>query len=439
MALKKPYSDPNNFIKEKLRLAVSEITFTNSGDFCESLALQIDEDLAKSNELQYLTQVASSKPRRKRLSNAQHRIEMAFTEKKEIYLDYNATTPMDAGLCDEICNVMKEYWRNPSSSYAKTERAIIKEARERLAIALNCRSDQLTFTSCSTEAANTIINSVVRSNSANGPCRILTSNFEHPCILRYLNDLRTRSLVDISEIDVEQGQIKLESLDRLTFRMKPQLVIIMLANNVTGILQPVKEAVAIIRRISPESLVFCDICQAIGKVEVDISELGIDYATIAGHKFYGPRIGAMRWARERNALWDGESCLHLRTRKSCNDGERKRRFYTMQTQTFSSAGLNQLRNSVATRIKRDLLEELLLEGKSADGVSLVDEIVGFGKPRLPNTSMIRFKKEIGSIEGLLFSYGAACHDLGDRNALKSVKDGSEVKERLTTTIPSSEI
>jgi cysteine desulfurase len=212
--------------------------------------------------------------------------------RKRHYLDYNATTPVKPAVIDAVSAAMKTFG-NSSSVHAEGRgaRAIVEEAREKLRRLVNAPVNGVIFTSGGTEAIHYALNGTVRSGSVR---RILVSAIEHAAVP--LNAAATGAEVETIPVTAS-GVIDLEWLrDTLGRRDSARdggvLVAVMLANNETGVIQPVAEAAAIVHDAG--GLLFVDAAQAAGKIPVDFTMLGADMMAVTGHKFGGPiGVGAL--------------------------------------------------------------------------------------------------------------------------------------------------
>ena len=238
-----------------------------------------------------------------------------------MYLDYNATTP----LAPEVETAVREslgLWGNPSSGYRTGARAreAVLEARLRVAEMIGAEASEVTFTSGGTESNHLAIWSALASyrsslrtgvssdcpggsdpachNSSTGLPHIVTSNIEHPAITAPLAALEREGLCRVTAVPVVPGAGRWTGqsvLDAIT--VDTCLVTVMLANNETGILQPVGELFSRLRQFPAQTrcpvILHSDVAQAVGKVKVDVRELGADMLTVVGHKFYGPRVGCL--------------------------------------------------------------------------------------------------------------------------------------------------
>lgn len=209
-----------------------------------------------------------------------------------IYLDYNATTPLDRRVADAMLPFLFEHFGNPSSShrFGQVTRAAIDSAREEVARLIGASTDEIIFTSGGTESNNMAIKGIAERDVQKGR-HIVISAFEHPAITEPCAYLEKKGF-RITRIPVDKtGMIDLEALEK-ALTSETILVSVMLANNEVGTLQPL-EAISALTR--PRGITLhSDAAQAIGKMPVDIQALGVDLLTIAGHKFYAPKgIGAL--------------------------------------------------------------------------------------------------------------------------------------------------
>jgi cysteine desulfurase len=211
---------------------------------------------------------------------------------KPIYLDYNATTPIDPEVLDAMLPYLREHFGNPSSAhpYGREAHAAIDHAREQIASLLNCDPGEILFTSGGTESNNMVIKGVAEICSEQGK-HIITSAIEHPAILEPCEWLAAQGFeITILPVDA-MGRVSIAALES-TIRPDTILISIMLANNEVGTIQPIAEISAIAHRHGVT--IHTDAAQAIGKIPVDVQESGVDFLTVAGHKLYAPKgIGVL--------------------------------------------------------------------------------------------------------------------------------------------------
>ena len=322
-----------------------------------------------------------------------------------IYLDHNATTPLDPAVVDAMMGVIKGEFGNPSSSYPLGQKAkdLMEDSRKEVALLLGCESDEVIFTSGGSESNNMVLKGII-DFSRPQENHIITSAVEHPAILNpclYLLELG----VQITILPVDGSGLVDPDDVRKAIKPETTLVSLMLANNETGTLLPIKE----ISTITREARVpfHTDAAQAVGKIPVSVDDLGVDFLSVAGHKLYGPKgIGAL-YAREGRPL---TPLIHG------GGQEEGRRSGTENT--ILGVGLG-----TACRVARlAVSEDYQNMKKMRDRLQalLFDRIEGLvlnGHPlqRLPNTLNISVPKLEGAkiLEGLpelAASTGAACHD-----------------------------
>ena len=208
-----------------------------------------------------------------------------------VYLDNNATTPVDPRVAEKMAAFLKENFGNPSSLYpiGRKAKELVAESREAVAGFLGAHRSEITFTGSGTEADNFALNGVLDANPDKN--EIITSVIEHPAVLEMARYLEKKG-VRVSYVPVDEtGFIDLDFL-RDAVTPKTALVSIMLANNEIGTIQPIADVVRIVH--DKGALVHTDAVQAFGKIEVNADKLGVDLLTVSAHKIYGPKgIGAL--------------------------------------------------------------------------------------------------------------------------------------------------
>jgi cysteine desulfurase len=339
---------------------------------------------------------------------------------RPIYLDCNATTPLDPAVIQamlpflgDTSNVWNSHFGNPSSThaYGKAAHDAVEHARHQVAELLGAAADEIIFTGGGTEASNLALKGAVfhrvLSGAAGGfrDINIITTTVEHPATLQPCKFLK-RLGCGLTILPVDKSGLVDPDAVRKAIDGSTRLVSIMHSNNEIGTLEPIVEIAA----IAKERGVFMhtDAAQSLGKVRVKVDELGVDLLTLAGHKLYAPKgIGVLYIRRGVNL----EPLIHGAGHES------GRRAGTENVPYIVGLGKAcELANQslpVATQRLRELRERLW----QRLGEGLGDKVVLNGHPekRLPNTLNVNFVGHIGAellqrIPGIAASTGSACHE-----------------------------
>ena len=324
-----------------------------------------------------------------------------------IYLDYNATTPVDREVADFMVPYLYEHFGNPSSSHsfgAKT-RLAVETARSQVADLIGCLPSELIFTSGGTESNNYAIKGTAHANRQRGN-HIVTSAVEHPAVLEVCGWLAGQGFeITILPVD-EFGLVNPADLEAV-IRLNTLLVSVMHANNETGAVQPIRELAEIAH--AHGALMHTDAAQSVGKLPVRVAELGVDLLSIAGHKVYAPKgIGAL-YIRSGVKL---EKFVHGANHESNQRAGTENVLEIVGLgKACEIAGRDLQRNMAHFQKMRDRLHEGLITELGEKYLRLN----GHPEKRLPNTLNLSFYQieantllsEIG--EAVAASAGAACH------------------------------
>ena len=326
-----------------------------------------------------------------------------------VYLDYNATTPIDPLVAEAMLPYVHGLYGNPSSGhfFGRAARAGVDHARAQVASLLGCGTDSLIFTSGGTEANNHAIKGIAwaepSTNSGKRRNHIITSAIEHPAVTEVCRWLESQgfrlTFVPVDEfgmVDPRQVQ-EVISPDTL-------LVSVMHANNEVGTIQPIAEIAEIAHRSG--ALMHSDCAQSVGKIPVNVDDLGVDLLSIAGHKLYAPKgIGALY-------IRPG-----LRLEKFMHGADHEHGHRAGTENVIGMAGLGKACEIIEQNLSRysghmsrmrDRLERGLLSSPP------VRRVNGHPEKRLPNTSSIAFRgleadRILANLPSVAASAGAACH------------------------------
>jgi len=321
-----------------------------------------------------------------------------------IYLDYNATTPIDPRVAEAMTPFLTSGFGNPSSTHmeGRKAKAALEGARAKVAGCLGCRTEEVVFTSGGSESNNLAIRGVVE---AQGGGHVVTSAVEHPAVLEVVRALEVEGRIELTVVGVDpRGRVDpAEVVD--TLRDDTVLVSLMLANNEVGTLQPVRELAEACR--SRGVVLHTDAAQAVGKIPVDVADLGIDLLSVAGHKLYAPKgIGALY-------LRDG-----VRIVPQIRGAGHERGLRAGTENVLLAVGLGTASDLVHSEVEAEYERLTRLRDRLVAQLGAgFDALVEHGDPvrRLPNTASVAFPGfeastllcELG--DEVAASAGAACH------------------------------
>jgi cysteine desulfurase len=322
-----------------------------------------------------------------------------------IYLDYNATTPVDPAVADVICAHVRDTFGNPSSghAYGAAAHEVLAEARRRVADLLGRHADEIVFTGGGSESDNLAIKGIALARKGHGD-HLITSAIEHPAVLNACRWLVERLGYRLTVLPVDgYGQVNPDALARV-IEPATVLVTIMHANNEIGTLNPIVEIAEICRQ---RGVPFhTDAAQSVGKVPTRVGDLGVDLLTIAGHKLYAPKGIGVLWVREGTIL---DSLVHGAGH------ERGRRAGTENVPY--AAGLGLAATLCAERLESEPDRQRMLRDRLH--TRLAELIAGLtlnGHPdeRLPNTLNVSFpevdaEELLASTPAVAAATGSACH------------------------------
>jgi cysteine desulfurase len=303
-----------------------------------------------------------------------------------IYADYNATTPIPQEVVEKMLPFLTTEFGNPSSTahyLGQNAKKAIERARAEISSILGCKEQELVFTSGGTESCYHAIIGYLKSQ--NNTKTFIHSSVEHPAVLEAGNFASDLDLSNVLQLAINRkGVLDLNDLENKLSLHPGSLVSVMLANNETGILHPLKEIVALVKKY--HGYVHTDAVQAAGKSAFLFSDLGVDFLSISAHKFGGPKgVGALVISEqiEEQQLW--QPAIKGGGQESGRRGgtEAVSQIVGMHAALSLSSQLLKTEENILKQ-KRDQFEKILLSNLSAKNCRL--EIIGENSPRLCNTS-----------------------------------------------------
>ncbi|RXI38113.1 cysteine desulfurase NifS [Clostridium tetani] len=325
--------------------------------------------------------------------------------KKNIYMDYAATTYIKKEVIEAMMPYLTEYYANPSSVYNMSNnlKIVIDKAKEEIADFIGSNPEEVFFTSGGTEGDNWSIKGIAYANEKKGK-HIITSSIEHPAILNSCKYLKEKGF-EITFLPVDSyGKVDLEKLEK-SIRNDTILVSIMAANNEIGTIQDIKSIGEICKR--HKVLFHTDAVQALGQIPINVEEMGIDLMTITAHKIYGPKgIGAL-YIKKGTKI---ENILHGGSQER---GKRPGTENTLAIVGFKKAVSLLKENGLEESKRIEKLRDKFIKGLLQIENTKINGAMG--KERLKGNVNVSFKNIDGELllmlldrEGIYASAGSAC-------------------------------
>ena len=213
------------------------------------------------------------------------------------YFDHSATTPIHPDVLELMAIIQRDVYGNPSSVHAqgRKAKAIMEKARRQIATAIGAKPNQIIFTSGGSESNNQVLWSMFNRNKKH----ILSTAIEHPAILNVLKSLE-KSGISHDCISVDRNGIMNFHEFENSIQDTTGLISVMLANNEVGTIQPVEKIVKIAKQKSIQ--VHTDAVQCLGKIPIDVDQLGINYLSLSAHKFYGPKGAGILYIQDKELI-----------------------------------------------------------------------------------------------------------------------------------------
>jgi len=347
-----------------------------------------------------------------------------FAVMKKVYLDNASTSAMRPEVIQEMTKVMTEDFGNPSSthSFGRNGKTILELSRKSIAKHLNCSAQEIIFTSGGTEADNWILRSAVEDLKVE---RIITSKIEHHAVLYAVLALESDYGIQVDYVNVNpDGSIDLTHLSNLLSENKKTIVSLMHVNNETGTILDLERVGVICKQYN--ALFHSDTVQSVGKTEIDLQKIPVDFIVASAHKFHGPKGIGFAFVRKNSGLqpliFGGEQEKGLRA-----GTEAVHQIAGMaKALAISYENLNQERAYISD-LKTYLIEQLeihfpgfRINGKKEDFYNIINIILPFSSDK---TSMLLFSLDM---KGIAVSRGSACQS-------GSIKPSHVLKEMLSET------
>lgn len=351
----------------------------------------------------------------------------------EVYLDNSATTKCYESVREIVGKVMCDDYGNPSSMHKKGVDAekYVRESKETLAKILKVQEKELYFTSGGTESDNLALIGCARANRRAGK-HLITSSIEHPAILNTMQYLEQEEGIRVTYLPVDSdGRIRLDVLKKVLCD-ETILVSIMYVNNEVGSVQPIEEAVQIVKNYNRNILFHVDAVQGFGKYRIHPKRMGIDLMSISGHKIHGPKGSGILYVNEK-----------VKIKPIVFGGEQQKNVRSGTENVPGIAGIGLAAKEIYTDFDKKIAKMRDLKNYFIDGVSQIDRTVIHGctdessAPHIISVGFAGIRSEVllHTLEnkGIYVSAGSAC--ASNHPAISGVLRGIGVKpEYLDSTL-----
>jgi len=343
-----------------------------------------------------------------------------------VYLDYNATTPVDRRVVDAMIPYLNSLYANSGSShlFGLTVKEAIEEAGEHIAELISANPKEIIYTSGATEAVNLALKGIKKSHGKN---HIITLKTEHKAVLDTCHYLEEQGFPVTYLNTGKDGLLDLDELQN-EISDKTLMVCIMYVNNETGVIQPIKQIAEITHK--HDCLLFCDATQAVGKIEMNVKDLGIDVMAFSAHKFYGPKgIGALYIS----------SAIKKRTDPQIHGGGQQFNLRSGTLNVPGIIGMGKAAEIALAEMERDAQNSNELRSRLENSLLKISgtSINGNQNSRIFNTTNICFsqvnaEQMILSLGNICVSSGSACNAATTRpsHVLKAM--GMEDRDALSS-------
>ncbi len=325
---------------------------------------------------------------------------------KKIYFDNASTTAILPEVIAEMTRSLQEDFGNPSSthSFGRSSKTAIETARKNIAKQINATAQEIIFTSGGTEANNLVLRSAVENL---GIQRIITSKIEHHAVLHTVEALQKTNVFRIDFVELEaNGNISLPHLEKLLEEKIPTLVSLMHVNNETGNILDIKKVAQICHQ--NQALFHSDTVQSMGKTELDLQEIPVDFIVASAHKFHGPKGVGFLFVRKNTGLqpiiFGGEQEKGLRAgTESVHNivGMAKAFELSYENLEVDRHHISELKNYFIKQLESNF-PEFKINGNQDGFYNIVNVLLPFSEDK---TSMILFNLDM---KGIAVSRGSAC-------------------------------